>query len=194
LWSKDDLTEEEHMAEKRTGPPDAACIRATAAASIEKLIAGLASEDGPTRVRARQALVAAGEPAVGHLVRALRDRKEWVRWEAAKSLGQIGSPSATQALVDALEDKMFDVRWMSAEGLITIGRSAVAPLLHALLVRADSIWLREGVHHVLHGISGKRLREITGPVIAALESVSPATEVPFVAKQSLDALGHGGIH
>ena len=162
--------------------------------NIERLIADLASEDGMTRLLAREALVLIGEPAVGHLVKALQDRREWMRWEAAKTLSKIGSPAAARALIDALEDRMFDVRWLSAEGLIAIGRDALAPLLHALLARADSIWFREGVHHVLHGIDDRGAREIVAPVIAALESANPSIEVPLATKAALDALGHGGIH
>jgi bilin biosynthesis protein len=161
---------------------------------IEKLIADLANEDGLVRVRARKALVAIGEPAVGELVKALQNRQEWVRWEAAKTLSQIGSPAATQALIDALEDKMFDVRWMSAEGLIAIGRDAVAPLLHRLLESADSYRMREGVHHVLHEIEDRDIRQITDPIVSALENGAPTVEVPLLAEKALDALGHGGAH
>jgi HEAT repeat protein len=161
---------------------------------VKGLMADLANEDGLVRVRARKALVAIGEPAVGDLVKALQDRQEWVRWEAAKTLSQIGSPAATQALIDALEDKMFDVRWISAEGLIAIGRDAVPPLLHRLLERADSYRIREGVHHVLHEIEDRDVKEIVGPVISALENYAPTVEVPLTAEKALDKLGHGGAH
>jgi len=161
---------------------------------IERLVADLASEDGMTRVLAREALVLTGEPAVGRLVKALQDKREWMRWEAAKTLSKIGSPAAARALIDALEDRMFDVRWLSAEGLIAVGRDALAPLLHALLARADSVWFREGVHHVLHGIDDRSAKKIIAPVIAALESANPSIEVPLATEAALDALGHGGIH
>jgi HEAT repeat protein len=161
---------------------------------IDRLMADLASEDGLVRVRARKSLVASGEPAVGELVKALQSRHEWVRWEAAKALSQIGSPSATQVLIDGLEDKMFDIRWMSAEGLIAIGKGAIAPLLHQLLKSTDSYRLREGAHHVLHEIEDRNIREIIKPVISALENAAPTIEVPLAAEKALDALGHGGAH
>jgi len=105
------------------------------------------------RIKARQYLVAIGEPAVSPLVEALAHRNQWVRWETAKSLGQIDSPAAAQALVRALEDDMFDVRWLAAKGLLTVGRDALVPLLHALLERSDSELLREGAHHIFHDLA-----------------------------------------
>jgi HEAT repeat protein len=166
---------------------------AAAGRYIKTLMADLASKDGLKRVRARKALIMIGEPAVRYLVTALKDKQEWVRWEAAKTLSQIGSPAATQALIAALEDKMFDVRWLSAEGLIAIGRDALVPLLHALVDRAESSWLREGVHHVLHDIEDKKLEAIIAPVISCLEGGTPI-EVPLAAEKALDKLGHGGVH
>ncbi len=180
------------MAERTMGQPGTSEPAATGP-DIEKLMASLASEDGLERVRARKSLVLIGEPAVGYLVNALEDKQEWVRWEAAKTLSQIGSPSATQALIAALEDKMFDVRWLSAEGLIAIGKDALVPLLHALVDGAESAWVREGVHRVLHGIEDREYKEIIAPVIAALENDTPI-EVPLAAEKALDALGHGGTH
>jgi HEAT repeat protein len=176
------------MAERTIGQP-----RTIGPAGIKRLMASLASKDGLERVRARKALVAIGEPAVGYLVKSLQDEQEWVRWEAAKTLSQIGSPSATQALIAALEDKMFDVRWLSAEGLIAIGKDALVPLLHVLVDHPESSWLREGVHHVLHGIEDKEFEAIIAPVISSLESITPI-EVPLAAEKALDALGHGGVH
>jgi HEAT repeat protein len=163
-------------------------------ANIETLMTDLAGEDGMARVLAREALVLIGEAAVGRLVQALQDKREWLRWEAAKTLSKIGSPAATRALIGALEDRMFDVRWLSAEGLIAVGRDALPPLLHALLARADSAWFREGAHHVLHGIDDRGARKIIAPVIAALESANPGIGVPLATEAALDALGHGGIH
>jgi len=157
-------------------------------AAINSLIAALASDDGVLRVHARRSLVAIGEQATGPLVKVLTAPNQWVRWEAAKALGQIGNPSAAQALVGALEDKMFDVRWLAAEGLIAIGRDALIPLLHALLKRSDSPWLREGAHHILHDLVIGNIEEVKRPVLAALEDTEPSIEVPIAAKNALDKL------
>jgi HEAT repeat protein len=167
--------------------------RQTAAATISSLIADLTSDDGVIRVKARYALISSGDKAVKPLIKALADRNQWVRWEAAKALGQIGSSAATHALVKALEDRMFDVRWLAAQGLITIGPEAIIPVLNALIERADSIWLREGAHHVLHDLAEGRLKEVLWPVVAALEDVDAPVEVPFVAKTTLNVLKHTDV-
>jgi HEAT repeat protein len=167
--------------------------RQTTPAPIGSLIAGLASDDGMTRVKARHALVSVGDKAIKPLIKALADRNQWVRWEAAKALGQIGSSVATHALIKALEDRMFDVRWLAAQGLIAIGPDAITPILKALIERPDSIWMREGAHHVLHDLARGELKEVLWPVVATLEDVDSPVEVPFAAEAALNALKHMGI-
>lgn len=156
--------------------------------TVTSLIANLSRKDGGVRERARQSLVAIGTPAVALLIEALVDPKELVRWEAAKALGEIRNPAAAPALVAALEDKVFDVRWLAAEGLIALGGEGLIPLLHALSERSDSLWLREGAHHVLHNISRGELREVLQPVLAALDDIEPSVEVPFAARTLLNEL------
>lgn len=156
--------------------------------SISSLIAELSRKDGLVRERARQSLVAIGAPAVASLIEALANPSELLRWEAAKALGEIGNPTAAPALVAALEDNVFDVRWLAAEGLIAVGDKGLVPLLQALVERSDSMWLREGAHHVLHDISRGELKEIVRPVLAALEDIQPSLEVPFAAKTVLNVL------
>jgi hypothetical protein len=161
------------------------------ARTIRSLVADLGSQDGLARVRARKSLVAIGGPSVALLIKALASQKEWVRWEAAKSLGQIGDRAAVQALVKALEDKMFDVRWLAAEGLIAIGREALVPLLKALKEHPESLWRQEGVHHVLHDVNKGDLSKILQPVIIALEGFEPSVEAPMAIETALEALTKG---
>jgi len=157
-------------------------------ATIKSLIADLASEDGVVRVKARLQLVAYKKRAVAPLIRTLSNEKDWVRWEAAKALSQIGNPESIQALLEALSDKQFEVRWLAAEGLIRIGRKAIIPLMEALVEYSDSYWLREGVHHVLHDINRGKIRKVLRPVLGALEGPEPSLEVPQAAQAALDAL------
>jgi HEAT repeat protein len=157
-------------------------------AAIHALIAALSDKDGPTRQRARWALVDIGEPAVAPLIEALADNRERVRWQAAKALSKIGSPAAGPALVRALEDKRFGVRWLAAEGLIALRREGLAPLLEALVDRSGSAWLREGAHHVLHTLAEEGLRAEVSAVLAALEDIEPAVECPRAAEIALNKL------
>ena len=143
--------------------------------------------------KARRSLVANGHTAVPYLIEALGSSRNWVRWEAAKALSQIGDPSSTDALVKALEDKEFDVRWLAAEGLIAIGRKSVMPLLRALIDNPKSVWLREGAHHVFHDMDRGDWNKALRPVMAAFEHVEPSAEVTFAAKMALDAVTDQGI-
>lgn len=156
------------------------------ATTVNTLIEDLLSEDGLVRVKAREALIHIGKPAVISLTKVMSSKKEWMRWEATKALGQIGDPAAMEALINALEDEMFDVRWLAAEGLIKIGNKAIPPLLERLIDQPESIWLREGVHHVLHDLNRADLKDTIQPVITALESIDPSLEVVFAAKKVLE--------
>lgn len=176
---------------------------ASAKEAAESLIPALISDNGFEREKARLALVSVGDQAVSPLVHALRDRSERMRWEAAKALGQIGSPSAAPALVEALEDNNFDVRWLSAEALVAIGRDGLEALLTALVKRPESLWLRDSAHHVLAHMIGEDvavehhladhpvrkdsiLQETLKPVVAAMHGSSPQVDVPLSAGVALD--------
>jgi HEAT repeat protein len=155
---------------------------------IKSLIADLASDNGVVRVKARRQLVAYKARSVAPLVKALSNKSDYVRWEAAKALSQIGNPASIQALLRALEDNMFDVRWLAAEGLIRIGPKAVVPMLETLVEHSDSYWLREGSHHVMHDMNKGKLMEVLRPVLVALESNEPSLTVPLAARVALDTL------
>ncbi len=158
-------------------------------ADVTPLINDLTCKDVYKCRRARRALVEMGDPAIPHLMDALKHLKGWVRWEAAKALGQIPGPVATDALVTALGDNSFDVRWLAAEGLIDRGREALKPLMKALIEGSDSADLREGAHHVLFDLSHGSLRDTVLPVLQALEDVDPSMEVPLKARALLGTIG-----
>jgi HEAT repeat protein len=155
---------------------------------VQSLVTDLASDDGMVRIKARRRLVAYKSRSVAPLIKALSNKSDYVRWEAAKALSQIGSPASIQALLRALEDNMFDVRWLAAEGLIRMGQKAVVPMLKKLVKHSDSYWLREGVHHVMHDMNQGELRKVLRPVLVALESNEPSLTVPLAARAALDTL------
>jgi len=156
--------------------------------TIESLVTDLSSEDGVVRIKARRRLVAYKSRSVAPLIKALSNKSNYVRWEAAKALSQIGSPASIQALLRALEDNMFDVRWLAAEGLIRIGQKAVVPMLKKLVKHSDSYWLREGIHHVMHDMNKGKFKEVLKPVLVALESYEPSLTVPLAARVALNTL------
>ena len=155
---------------------------------IEFAISELASKSSFVRVDARDYLVSMKDQAVPHLIDALKSDNQWVRWEAAKALSKIGDPAASQALIEALEDKMFDVRWIAAEGIISIGRKSLIPLLAALAKKGDSLWLREGAHHVIHDLMRDDLKAVFGPVLEEIEKPQGKLAVPHVAENALAEL------
>ena len=158
------------------------------AETVEALASDLCSEDGLVRVRVRMALVAIGAKAVDSLAGALKSKQEVCRWEAAKALSQIRDHDATGLLVKALEDESFGVRWLASEGLIAIGNPALVPLLSELVQRPDSVWMREGVHRILHGIQRKGTARALRPLLNALEDAEAELSVAFAAKAALDEL------
>lgn len=155
---------------------------------INELTTGLASKDAVVRARARQALVNIGSPAAASLVELLEARSHQVRWEAAKTLGEIADPQTAPALVSALRDEEFDVRWLAAVGLIAIGSEALPPLLEQLAKRPESTWLREGAHHILRSLTDHETKYVVSPVIRALESIEPEVGVIEPALKAADEL------
>ena len=155
---------------------------------FEGLIVALSNHDDAVRVRARQSLVAMGKAAVPLLAEALKSKNSLMRWEAAKALGEIGAPEAASSLVMALEDEEFDVRWLAATGLIAMTLKGLKPLLHALMEQGDSVWIREGAHHVIHDLAKGELRKYLNPVLVALDSIDPAVEAPVAALHALEKL------
>jgi len=161
--------------------------------SIDSLIETLKSKDGLARQHARHALVKIGEPSLDALIQAFARKGEPMHWEVAKALSQIGTPKAARTLVDALEDKEFSIRWIAAEGLIHIGKEGLVPLLDALKERPDSIWLREGSHHVIHDLISRKLidettREFISPVLDALNHLQAQSQTHIAEKKALESL------
>jgi hypothetical protein len=155
---------------------------------FESLVGALASADGVERRAARVQLEKIGRPAVPALLEALRSRSERVRWEAAKALGEIADPRSAPALVKALEDEKAAVRWLAATALINLGRDALSPLLRGLQGHSDSMWFRDGAHHVLSSLIKEGVADEAIPVMEALENLEPPIEAPIAAYHVLQDL------
>ena len=155
---------------------------------MRNLITDLSSSNDFTRLRARRELLETGKPAYTSLLEALRDHNCLVRWEAVNILGATGDPEVAPVLVSALEDSEFEVRWVAGEALIRMGTKGLKALFQALTERADSAFLREGAHHVLHKLATGELKVFLTPVLIALESREPAVEVPPVAIHAVETM------
>jgi HEAT repeat protein len=155
---------------------------------IRSLVEALTDLTGVERHAIRTQLEEIGPPAVPALIKALRSPSEHARWEAAKALGEIGDPRAAPALVKTLEDDKAAVRWLAATALINLGRDALVPLLRGLEGHSDSIWFRDGAHHVLHSLIRDGVADEAMPVMEALENLEPRVEAPVAAYHVLQAL------
>jgi HEAT repeat protein len=154
--------------------------------TIEGLIVKLGKDHGgQERQHAREELIRIGAPAVPYLIVATRDADAHRRWEAGKALGAVGIGDAAPALVVMLEDRDLSNRWVAAHSLSGMGKLAVLAVLHALVDRADSTWLREGAHHVLRDMAGSYLGKAISPVLAALEHSDAESLVPIAAHEAL---------
>jgi hypothetical protein len=158
---------------------------------IRSLVEALASADGVERHAACKQLTELGQPAVPALLTALQSPCEHVRWEAANALGAIPNPSAAPTLVKTLEDEKAAIRWLAATALINLGREALVPLLRSLESHSDSIWFRDGAHHVLRSLIREGVADEAIPVLEALENLEPRVEAPIAAYHVLKDLRGG---
>ena len=156
---------------------------------LDSLIDDLKSDHALTRHHARGSLVAIGVPAVPSLVALLSDSNTLTRWEAVKTLEEIGGPDVAEALVRTMEhDPDEGVRWLAADGLAGLHEEGLASLLQMLMHHSDSVWLRDSAHHVLRKLSHTKLDKLAAPVLEALDGIEPAIIVPPVAQNTLKAL------
>jgi HEAT repeat protein len=158
---------------------------------IKVLISELGSGDGLIRQKAREHLVEMGHRVTDSLVELLKSQDVTLRWEAAKALSEIADPASAVPLVYTLEDDEYDIRWLAAEGLIAVGHQALPPLLEALIENPESLYLREGTHHVLREIRKSSLKTAVAPLIRALEGTDAEEKAPVAAYDVLRALHRG---
>lgn len=178
------------MFEFLQGPSKEARARDLAAEAdrIATLIEGLLGGEAATRDAARRALIVTGGAAVPALADLLASPDEAARREAAIVLSSCATPDAAPALVAALEDQNSGIRWLAAKGLIAAGRGGLEPLLRELINRSESVWLRDGAHHVLRALVRRSADDPVGAVLGALEGPEPDLTVPPAAMGALRAL------
>lgn len=163
---------------------------------ISDLIERLGDSDRHERLKARHQLMSMGKNALPAITDALFKADENIRWQAAKILSELQEPETAPALVKVLaDDDHFGVRWLAAEGLIGMKLKGIETILQALIHRPDSVWLRQGVHHVLHSLHDSKLTgDSLDDVLTALEGWVPSVEIPVAAKKALEDLrSHGSV-
>jgi HEAT repeat protein len=169
---------------------------------ISTLIHDLGSSDGPTRQRARLMLVHLGREGVPALLEALGSHSVYIRWEAAKALGEQRDPQIAPALTALLCDQDAGVRWAAADSLIWQGRAALGPLLEYFIHNFDSPWVREATRHILHVFRDRHLlddeelallNELNRPSLWGIETIW-ASDAPWAAERALETLDREKLH
>ena len=120
--------------------------------AIHELIIKLGSSNGMERQSAREELVAIGRDSIDFLIELLSHPKHIYRWEAVKTMEEIGDPVSIPLFIRALEDDKSDVRWLAAKGLIKLGQHSIKPLLKILEQKSDCVFILEGAHHVFYDL------------------------------------------
>lgn len=156
---------------------------------IPDLISELGNSDFLQRQRARLLLVHHEPESIPALLSALKNPKAQIRLEAVSALGNIRNPETAPALTEMLMDEETGVRWAAMESLINIGRKALRPILEKFIKDFESLWLREGVHHILRVL--KERHELTEREIALFEKLDeqciPGFESSWNSKQAWTA-------
>jgi HEAT repeat protein len=97
------------------------------------LVDALSDESWETWSKAYQSLVDMGEPAVDHLIEALKEKSIRVRKVAARALGRIKTDRAVEPLIEMLKDEDWMVRNDAAVALVRINSQKVLEPLTQLL-------------------------------------------------------------
>ncbi len=119
---------------------------------VKIILETLCCENGMERKKARKKLVAKGKNVIKYLKDLVNHPKHIYRWEALKTMEEIGDPASIPLFIEALEDDESDIRWIAAEGLIKLGAQSIRPLLNALIEKSDSIFILAGAHHVFYDL------------------------------------------
>lgn len=146
-------------------------INSAAEIRIHQLLELLVSSDGMERRKAREELVDIGEDVVELLIELEKNPKHLHRWEALKTLCDIGSEESIHVFIKALEDDESDIRWLAAEGLINLEKKSIKPLLHAIEREPDSSFLLSGAHHVFYDLKKAGALPPEFPINTVLEAL-----------------------
>ena len=157
---------------------------------ITELIKTLGSDNGLEREKARKALVEIGKDSIDYLTELLSHHKHIYRWEAVKTMEEIGDPVSIPLFIQAMEDEKSDVRWLAAKGLIKLGKLSIKPLLKTLEKKSDSLFFLEGAHHVFYDLKENKMLPKDFPIdklLSALRNPEWVESVKPVAYEILNS-------
>ena len=114
-------------------------VRVAGSAIVDSGVDLLISHDATTRLGAARLLVSVGSPAVDPLRRLITHADQEVAALAVTVLGEIGDPSALDAIVSVARDDRITVRRGAARALVRLADGSTIPTLVVLLQDDDQI-------------------------------------------------------
>jgi hypothetical protein len=169
--------------------------RAGDASAVPALLSTLRTADEQLGSQIFTSLVQLGNVAVPGLIDASKSNSPWMRWHAARALGEICDRRALPVLVQDLLDSDHSVAWMGAKGLVRFGRQALGPLLRLLMSNETTPWLVETATYVLNSLMQRdsRLKEYLEPVVQYMHGVAYRVGTPTIAQKALMQLTSAGL-
>lgn len=168
--------------------------------NIQILFLEMGGENGHDRQKARETFVSMGADAVDYLAEAIvianHNKKlaafgvssDRLKAEALKALVEIANPLSAPLFLNAMNDEDSGIRWLAAEGFNALQNDGLKYLLDALIKSPDSLFLRQGAHHVLRTFI--HLQKIPGMQELLKELKNPVGDerIPISAKTVLNAI------
>jgi hypothetical protein len=169
--------------------------RAGDASAVPALLSALRTADEQLSSQVFSSLVRLGNVAVPGLIDASNSNSAWMRWHAARALGDISDRRALPVLVQDLLDNDHSVAWMGAKGLVHFGRQSLGPLLRLLMSNETTPWLVETATYVLNSLMQRdsRLKEYLEPVVQYMHGVAYRVGTPTIAQKALLQLTTAGL-
>ena len=169
------------------GPPNISALQSRK--DIPGLIRALGyrSDQGEVRTAAVRALGIIGEPALPHLVQALRSSESSIRYGAAEALGLTNLEQAVQPLAKGLSDLNASVRRAAA---LSLGSMSCASALQALsdAANASDLLPQAAAIDALSRIVNER----TLPILVNLLG-APTYQQRMAAAEALQAVGQAAV-
>lgn len=169
--------------------------RAGDASAVPALLGALSRADEQLGSQIFSSLVHLGNVAVPSLIDASNSSSAWMRWHAARALGEICDRRALPILVKVLLDNDHSVAWMGAKGLTRFGRESLNPLLRLLMANETTPWLVETASYVLNSLMQRdaRLKPYLEPVIQYMHGVAFRVGTPQIAHKAFLQLSADGL-
>jgi HEAT repeat protein len=126
-------------------------------AAVHYLIRGLQDEDVFVRIEATKSLGRIGSPAIDPLIEALSSDNLWVREGAVKALGAIRYSEGIDALLPLLKDESWYIRYSVGSILAAVGKDNALPNVKHALTQESNPLVRKALEQARQGLRRRSL-------------------------------------